>query len=340
MGLQKKILLGVLTLVLLAFCIIGGRLYYQATHPASPTQAASVIIEVKPGMTMKQLVVRLAQHKLIQNAIAFRLLAYFEKKQNQIQVGEYALSPSMLPRDILDKIRTGLTIKYPVTIPEGHRITEIAHLLAQNGLADRDRFIQLAQDSEVIKSLDIRASTLEGYLFPETYHFSKTTGERAIIKAMVDIFKKRVITPENIQRLDELNFDLNQAVTLASLIEKETGLERERQMVSSVFHNRLKKNMRLQTDPSVIYALADFDGNIRKKDLSIDSPYNTYKYAGLPPGPIANPGLKSIQAALYPADTNYLYFVSRNDGSHRFTTNLDDHNHAVAEFQLKKPGRS
>jgi UPF0755 protein len=157
---------------------------------------------------------------------------------------------------------------------------------------------------------------------------------------MVDIFKKRVINPETVQRMEELNFDMNQTLTLASLIEKETGLDRERQMVSSVFHNRLKKNMRLQTDPTVIYALADFDGNIRKKDLSIDSPYNTYKYAGLPPGPIANPGLKSIQAALHPADTNYLYFVSKNDGSHRFSSNLDDHNHAVAEYQLRKPGRS
>ena len=153
---------------------------------------------------------------------------------------------------------------------------------------------------------------------------------------MLNTFKEQVAAPELMDRAKAVNLSFHQIVTLASLIEKETGIDEERKIISSVFHNRLKKNMRLQTDPTVIYAISNFDGNIRKKDLSIDSPYNTYKYGGLPPGPIASPGLQSILAALAPNDTDYLYFVSRKDGSHQFSSNLIDHNRAVQKYQLRR----
>lgn len=327
-------------LLALAFCLFtvisaGWILYYQASHPVSE-EVKTVIIEIKPGMTLKQTAHLLAQNKLVRSYNSFRLAVYLENKQGRVQAGEYELSPSMLPVEIFKKINTGQTVKYPVTVPEGYRITEIAALYAQKGLADKEKFIKLASDPEFIASLNIHAASLEGYLFPETYNFNKTSGEQTIIKTMVDTFTKKVLTPEYVARTKELNLSVNEAITLASLIEKETGKDEERPLVSSVFHNRLKKNMRLQTDPTVIYAMEDFDGNIRKKDLSIDSPYNTYKYTGLPPGPIANPGVKSALAALYPAQTDYLYFVSRNDGSHQFSTNLVSHNHAVYAYQIKK----
>ena len=182
----------------------------------------------------------------------------------------------------------------------------------------------------------ISADSLESNLFPETYQFVKFTAEATIVKKMVETFKERALKKEFLKRAREIGFTYHEIITLASLIEKETGKDSERKQISSVFHNRLKKNMRLQTDPTVIYAIENFDGNIRKRDLKIDSPYNTYRYKGLPPGPIASPGLKSIVASLYPAKTSNLYFVSRQDGSHQFSATLNEHNRAVQKYQLQR----
>ena len=247
--------------------------------------------------------------------------------------------PSMLPKDILQRITTGQTVIHPITIPEGFRITEIADLLIQRGLIDKNKFMGLTGDKELLQTMEIPGDSLEGYLYPETYHFSKFTDERKIIQKMLETFKERAIKPEYIDRARKLNFTFHEIITLASLIEKETGVDEERNIISSVFHNRLRKKMLLQTDPTVIYAMRNFDGNIRKKDLSIDSPYNTYKNRGLPPGPIASPGIKSIHAALYPEKTKHLYFVSKKNGSHQFSNNLIDHNRAVKKYQLKKVRR-
>ena len=167
----------------------------------------------------------------------------------------------------------------------------------------------------------------------------KPLEEKTIVKKMVDTFKERTLKQEFLNRAKEIGFSFHEIITLASLIEKETGKDSERKQISSVFHNRLKKNMLLQTDPTVIYAIENFDGNIKKRHLKIDSPYNTYRYKGLPPGPISSPGLKSIVAALYPANTSNLYFVSRRDGSHQFSSTLNQHNEAVQKYQLRKIGR-
>ena len=334
----KKIALGSVAGLLVFSWISGAIFYYTATHPFSEKKF-SVSVEILPGMTLNKISTLLEERELIGNSLSFQLLAYLQKKQGQIQVGEYELSASMTPMDILEVVTSGKTVLHAVTIPEGYRITEIAALLGERGLVDEEEFILQTQDAEFIQSAGIPAVSLEGYLFPETYHFSKHTSERKIIQSMLDTYHKKIKEYELSKRAHSANLSFHEVVTLASLIEKETGVDEERKLISSVFHNRLKKNMLLQTDPTVIYAINHFDGNIRKKDLSIDSPYNTYKYRGLPPGPIANPGLKSIIAALEPSDSDYLYFVSRKNGSHQFSSNLMDHNRAVQKYQLRRVAR-
>ncbi len=314
---------------------ISGYLYFQATSPLSQVKRER-IITIKPGMNLQGVAKELQYKRLIRSALAFRIMAYIKKKQNLIKVGEYKISPSLSPPVILAKITSGQSVLYPITIPEGYRITEIASLLEEKGLAQKDRFLELCNSPDWAKTLNLPSNSLEGYLFPETYNFSKNPGEQKILKTFLDTFKSRVMKPEILNRAKEIGLTLHEVITLASLIEKETGKGSERPLISSVFHNRLKKKMLLQTDPTVIYAIPNFDGNIRKKDLSIDSPYNTYKYPGLPPGPIANPGFDSIHAALYPAESEFLYFVSRQNGSHQFSKDLQSHNRAVAKFQLNK----
>ncbi|MDH3256863.1 MAG: endolytic transglycosylase MltG [Nitrospinota bacterium] len=309
-------------------------LYNYGNSPASSNPVEQVV-EIKSGMTLRQVSNYLSERKLLDEPSAFVLYTYFQGKQNRIQAGEYRFSPSMPPWKILESLTNGTAILYTVTIPEGYRITEIAELLESKGLVNKEKFIAETRDNTLLEALDVPpGGSLEGYLYPETYKFSKGEGAKKIVKTLVNTFKKRVQKPELMQQAEAGNLTFHEIVTLASLIEKETGLGTERKLISSVFHNRLVKKMRLQTDPTVIYAMVNFDGNIRKKDLSIDSPYNTYKYFGLPPGPIASPGLDSIRAALEPERSNFLYFVSRQDGSHQFSTNYEDHTRAVQKYQL------
>jgi len=309
-------------------------LYNYGNSPASSNPVEQVV-EIKSGMTLRQVSNYLSERKLLDEPSAFVLYTYFQGKQNRIQAGEYRFSPSMPPWKILESLTNGTAILYTVTIPEGYRITEIAELLESKGLVNKEKFIAETRDNTLLEALDVPpGGSLEGYLYPETYKFSKGEGAKKIVKTLVNTFKKRVQKPELMQQAEAGNLTFHEIVTLASLIEKETGLGTERKLISSVFHNRLVRKMRLQTDPTVIYAMVNFDGNIRKKDLSIDSPYNTYKYFGLPPGPIASPGLDSIRAALEPERSNFLYFVSRQDGSHQFSTNYEDHTRAVQKYQL------
>ena len=321
--------------LLVLIWIVISLFYYQGTRPASQ-DSRSITFEVQPGMTLKQVALELFNQKLILSPSAFQAIAYIQDKEKQIMVGEFSLSPSMLPTEIILRLTSGKTILYPLTIPEGYRITEIASLLDTQGLASSEVFILQTQDKDLIKSMDIPTDSLEGYLFPETYYLSKLTPEKKIVQKMVNTFKEKVLKSQLLKSTKESPLSLHEIITLASLIEKETGLDSERKLISSVFHNRLRKNMRLQTDPTVIYAIEKFDGNIRKRDLKIDSPYNTYRYKGLPPGPISSPGIKSIEAAIFPIKSNHLYFVSRQDGSHHFSSTLVEHNQAVKKYQLRK----
>ncbi len=334
---ERNFFTGYWAFLVLAWIIIV-LFYYQASQPASEENQARAF-EVRPGMTLKQVAHELTKQRLIRSPNAFQAIAYIQGKQKQIMTGEFSLSPSMSPSEILLQISSGKTVLHPVTIPEGFRITEIAALLNAEGLADEENFIRQTRDEDLIRSLGIPADNLEGYLFPETYYFSKFTEEKTIIQKMIDTFKEQTLKPQLMNRAKKSKFSWHEIITLASLIEKETGLDSERKMISSVFHNRLRKNMRLQTDPTVIYAMKNFNGNIRKRDLKIDSPYNTYRHKGLPPGPIANPGLKSIVAAISPIESSNLYFVSRQNGSHHFSSTLIEHNRAVQKYQLRKVRR-
>lgn len=303
-------------------------------RPASPLREMKKI-EIPRGYSFKKIANLLKKENLIQNRSTFVILSHLRGVTNQLKAGEYHLSKNMTPLEIMEKLLKGDVVSYSLTIPEGYTIREIANLLEKSKLLDKKRFTALAQSRKILDSLGIKAKSLEGYLFPDTYHFPKGTKEEEIIRTMVEKLNN-LFTEDIKKRLEEINFSKHEILTLASLIEKEAQIDSERKLISAVFYNRLKKNMLLQSDPTVIYALKDFDGNIRKKDLKIDSPYNTYVYKGLPPAPIANPGKESILAALYPAKVDYLYFVAKNNGEHHFSKNFKEHNRAVRKYQLKR----
>jgi UPF0755 protein len=292
-------------------------------------------VEIPHGSTFSATADMLERAGLIRHKREFYLLALLMDAPEHIKPGEYDLSSSMTPVAVLDKLVQGKVKGYFVFIPEGYTLRQIASRLENEGLADRESFVSLASDSSLLSALGIKGKSAEGYLFPDTYRFDKSMGEEGIIRFMVKQFRKG-ITPEILERADKLHLTLDEVVTLASIIEKEGGPQEERPLVSAVFHNRLKRGMRLQSDPTVIYGIVDFDGNLRRSDLRKKTPYNTYRIKGLPPGPICNPGMEAIKAALYPAPVDFLYFVSKNNGSHQFSSNLKDHNAAVLTYQIKR----
>ena len=319
--------------------IILGIIIYQLYIPLDAKSPQTKVVEIPKGMNAKGIAHLLKEERLIRNGLTFRILAKAKGVENRLQAGEYELRSSLNLSRILSKIEKGKILTHPFTIPEGYNIRQIAQVLEEKGLAGKERFLKLAKDSKLISQFNIQAESLEGYLFPETYRVPKGMKEEEIIKLMLSQFNKRV-TEEERRRAEEIGFTLHQIIILASIIEKETAAPEEKALISAVFHNRLKAKKPLQSDPTVIYALGEaFDGNLRKEDLRIDSPYNTYRYQGLPPGPIGNPGKEAIQAALYPADTDYLYFVSRNDGTHEFSSSLEEHNQAVWKYQKRRIDR-
>jgi UPF0755 protein len=278
---------------------------------------------------------RLHKTGLIKHPLKFRLLARLKGFEKRIQAGEYLLSTAMSPNAILEKLVQGKVNLHKITIPEGSNIYQVAAISAEAGFGTKTEFVRLATDSALVHKKGIEADTFEGYLFPDTYYFPKGETSRKIISKMVERFWAK-FRPEWILQSQELGFTIHQVVSLASIIEKETGAAFERPIISSVFHNRLKKGMRLESDPTVIYGIKNFDGDLTRKHLTTKTPYNTYKIKGLPAGPIANPGMASLEAALYPADTDYLFFVSKRDATHKFSTNLKDHNNAIRKYQLKR----
>jgi len=310
-----------------------------AEGPAIPTQEhpPSKVVVIPNGSTFQHVAALLESEGLIKNRAVFVLFAKSQSADRKIRAGEYELNPGMTPAEILSELLNGHVLLHPLTIPEGLTIGQIADLAAQDGLTDRADFLRLAKDREFIASLGIKAETLEGYLYPDTYKFPHPTKAREVLVAMVEQLRQ-VVRPDLLARMQDLKMTMHEMLTLASVIEKETGSGGERPEISAVFHNRLKKHIPLQSDPTVIYGLPAFDGNLHKKDLSNPSPYNTYRVQGLPPGPIANPGIQAIRATLYPSDSRSLYFVSRNDGTHQFSRTLIEHNQAVEKYQ-KRPFR-
>lgn len=287
--------------------------------------------------TFQQVAALLEQEGLIKSRLAFVWLGRFQSADRKIHAGEFELNPSMAPAEILSRLTTGQVMLHPILIPEGLTMVQIAEIFGQQGLVDPQELLRLMKDPAFIASLGIKADTLEGYLYPDTYKFPRGIKPKEVITAMVEHLRQ-VYGPDLQARAQELKLTQHEVLTLASVIEKESGSNGEREEISAVFHNRLKKHIPLQSDPTVIYGLPSFDGNIHKKDLSSPSPYNTYRIAGLPPGPIANPGIQSIRATLYPSDSRALYFVSKNDGTHQFSATLEEHNQAVEKYQ-KRPFR-
>ena len=264
-------------------------------------------------------------------------------KWKKVKVGEYRLSPSMSPIEIFNTLTSGISIGHPITIREGENLYEIAEDLAAKSLCSKEAFIELSKDPIFIASLgyfkESLPISLEGYYFPETYLFNRTSTAPEIAKQMVKHFFEHW-GPVQEAAAESLQMTRHQVVTLASMIEKETGAPEERPMISSVFHNRLKKHMKLQSDPTTIYGMWDrYRGKIHKKDLFEKNLYNTYSVDALPLGPIANPGKEALEAALHPSETPYFYFVSHNNGTHQFSVTFNEHLSAVKTYQLDPKAR-
>ena len=326
-----KIITGVALIAISIACLI----FYNYANSPIDFQYRELTVEIPRGSSFAQTADILNEAGLIRQKKGFYLLALVTDTAKYIKAGEYDLQSSMTPIALLEKLTKGKVKGYQVFIPEGFTLNQIASCLENQGLADRETFISLASDSRLLSSLGIEEESVEGYLFPDTHRLNKSMGEEGILRFMVRQFRK-VMTPDMLKRANELNLTEDEVVTLASIIEKEGGSQEERPIISAVFHNRLKRGMRLQSDPTVIYGIEDFDGNLRKSDLREKTPYNTYRIEGLPPGPICNPGREAIEAALYPASVDFLYFVSKNNGSHQFSSNLKDHNKAVLKYQIKR----
>lgn len=299
--------------------------------------AAPVKLVVPQGASAEAIGRKLAAEGLVRHQAVFRLLVRSQHLGGHLKAGEYALEGPLSLEEILALLARGDVVRNEITIPEGRTLEEAAALLAAQGIAPAG-FLELARDPELIRDLDPEAADLEGYLFPDTYEIPLTADPAAALaRRMVERFRE-VIGAEQL-RIAANELTVRQIVILASLVELETAATGERPRIAAVFLNRLEKRMLLQTDPTIIYALkrdGRWDGNIRRRDLEMDSPYNTYRHAGLPPGPIGSPGREAIQAVLDPAETRELYFVSRNDGTHKFSETLVEHNRAVDRYQRRR----
>lgn len=299
--------------------------------------SGDVVVEIKKGDTVKAMAARLYGAGVIDSPLLFQVEARLSGAGGRLRAGEYLIGKGGSVRSVIKMLIDGKMALHKITIPEGLTIRQIGEILEKGGVVSAREFYEAAGDPAVLREFGILAGSAEGYLFPDTYNFLKQTKGGEVVPVMLKTFfaKAGKSLPAEIMSDPK---KLHELVTLGSIVEKETGAESEKRLVAAVFANRLKKRMPLQSDPTVIYALPDFDGDIRKKDLSYDSAYNTYTRKGLPPGPIANPGLSSLLAALEPADADYLYFVAKNNGEHYFSATLEEHNRAVRKYQIVAVG--
>ena len=333
---MKKLVLAVMVLALAA----GAVGYYEVRRLNEPFQGyegPEQFVDIPSGANTRTIGDALIAKGIIRDAITYRFALWRSGAARRLQAGEYRFDHPMMAADVLGKIARGEVYRVAITFPEGLTIAEMAKIFEAHGLGTASSFTAAANDPALAKAFDPAAPDLEGYIFPDTYNVPRRTTATTLVHLMVERFEK-VLTPELRQAAAERGMNIRQLVTLASLVEKETAQPGERPEVAAVYANRLKHGMALQCDPTVIYALqraGKYDGNIRKDDLMFDSPYNTYRYPGLPPGPIAAPGKASIEAAARPAGDAYLYFVSRNDGSHAFARTLDEHNRNVQQYQIQ-----
>jgi UPF0755 protein len=332
----KRFLL-VLFLLLVIGAGLGAWLYTGVDRLYKGYDAPEQFVDIPQGSGSAVIARRLADAGIVQNVNAFRVALWVSGSGRRLQAGEYRFDRPMSPRQVVDKLARGEVSATPITFREGLTIRQMAALYESRGFGEARAFIAAASQGELVRDLDPAARDLEGYLFPDTYTLPRRATAEQLIARMVAGFRK-ALTPDLSAAIAAKGVSVRQLVTLASIVEKETGSKDERGLVAAVYANRLKIGMGLQCDPTVIYALeraGRYDGNLTREDLQFDSPYNTYRYAGLPPGPIASPGRASLEAAAAPTAAPYLYFVSKNDGSHAFAETLDQHNRNVHQYQVQ-----
>jgi UPF0755 protein len=325
--LRNFLFAAIIAMVISAGAFLQYVFYGMPAGASLPTQ-----IRVEQGDSLTTVVRKLRDQKIISNGLFFSLWARLNGADKKIHQGLYQFEANVTAREVLERLVSGKGIFQTVTIPEGLTVKEIAALLEKMQIANKEKFLVAAADPNLLARLGLQDKGIEGYLFPSTYNFVPETPEPDIILTMAEQFRK-VLQPILDQRDGASGLTTHEILTLASIIEKETGVEAERPLISAVFHNRLKHQMPLQSDPTVIYGLKDFNGNLTRKDLNDPNSYNTYRITALPPGPICNPSLSSIRAALHPAEVPYFYFVSKNDGTHLFSETIEAHNHAVRIYQ-------
>ena len=319
-----KKLFGVLLILAVLVGLVAAFLTLAPTGPTSPA-----FVLIKPGLSTRSIAVQLERAGVVRSSYAF-LLIHAIKGRRALKAGEYSFEHPANALEVYDRMARGDVFFHTVVIPEGYNIFDIAQALETSGLVKKEEFLEVARrERGLVQDIDPQAPSLEGYLFPDTYHFSRTESAKDIATTMVKRFRTEAQTLG-------LTGNVHHVVTMASIVEKETAIATERPMVAGVFENRLQRKIGLATDPSVIYAallMGRYRGTIHQSDLTYNSPYNTYRYSGLPPGPIANPGQASLEAAMRPVASDYLYFVADNKGGHNFARTMDEHNRNVAKYR-------
>ena len=316
---------------------VGTVLWVRMTDLYRGYTDAERFVDIPPGAGTMDIGRRLIDAGVVRDEWSYRAAIWWTRDARKLKAGEYRFDRPISALDVVEKLARGDVYARRVTFPEGLTVAEMAKIYEAHGLGMASDFVAASHDASLISDFDPQAKDLEGYLFPETYALPRGIPAERLVRMMVNRFRT-VFTDDMRERAMDQGLTLRQIVTLASLVEKETAQPDERPLVSAVYRNRLKIGMGMQADPTVVYALEKagrYDGNIHKQDLAFDSPYNTYRYPGLPPGPIASPGKASLEAALAPADVKYVYFVSRNDGTHVFANTLDEHNRNVQKFQVE-----
>ena len=334
---MKRAVLAVVAIVLVVAAAAAVWLVLGSERPYKGYTGAEQFVEVPPGAGPAAIGRRLKDAGIVRDELSFRVALWRSGQARRLQAGEYRFDRPMNPREVIDKIARGDVFMRPVTFPEGLTLRQMSQIYERDGLGSAAEFVKAAQNAALIREVDPSATDLEGYLFPNTYSLPRKSTAGELVQRMVTAFRD-ALTPELVEHAAARGLSVRQLVTLASLVEKETAKPDERPVVAAVYSNRLRIGMGMQCDPTVIYALeraGRYTGNLTREDLRFDSPYNTYRYAGLPPGPIASPGRASLDAAANPADVPYIYFVSRNDGSHVFAVTLDEHNRNVFEYQVR-----
>ncbi len=325
-------------LVFVILLVIGGLLVHQevlarlAPMPAGDPELVTVV----PGASAADIALLLEEAGLVRDALVFRLWLRYHGYGDSLQAGDYLFTPGDSFQTMVEAMQEGRVAGTVLTVPEGLTVRQIAQLVAEKGLAAEDEFLAAARRGELVEEflpegLDTD-ECLEGYLFPDTYFFRPQTTVDDVVEAMTSRFSQ-VFTASRRQRAQDIGFTAHEIATLASIIEREAVLDEERPVIAGVFHNRLQANWRLDADPTVLYAVGRPGGPVMRGDLDVESPYNTYRQTGLPPGPIANFGEKSLEAALYPEEVEYFFFVSRNDGTHAFSITYAEHSRKVDKYQ-------